>query len=94
MEKGTDSTDFAELLAELDGGDVEHGTVAVKHESEWFLEMNRSRDVWLEHAEAADSSPVHLRHVPDEKLMQLMRAVAEGRFHDVKKESWQPGYPR
>lgn len=91
MERGSDSTDLAGLLAELDFADPEHGDVAVEAESGWALTARRNGSVTFENVEE-DGDPRHMRDVPRDKVLELMRQVASGDIEAVSREDWQPEY--
>ena len=91
MEPGSDSTDFADLLAEVDVADAEHGDVAVEDESGWSLTAHGNGHVTFENVEE-DGDPRHMRDVPRDKVLELMRLVAAGDIEAVSREDWQPGY--
>ena len=93
MEEGSDTTDFAGLLAELDVADAEHGDVAVEDESGWSLTAHRNGNVTFENVDE-DGDPRHMRNVPRDKVLDLMRLVAAGDIEAVSREDWQPEYPR
>jgi hypothetical protein len=85
---------IAELLTELDEdpSDVEHDSVSVVHESDWAIAAYSGGLVTLEDVEDLDKEPRHMVVDDREKVLQLFRAVADGRLAEVFDEPWQPGY--
>jgi len=92
MEAALPPERFSELLDELVLADGEHSGVAVKHESEWSLRVDKWGFLVLENLEEGD--PMHLGPVLDRNVvLGLMVAVAEGRVNDVRSAPWRRGYP-
>lgn len=91
MEQPDDVSGFAELLGELNAATVEHGDVAVGHESGWTLTvLARGRVVW-ENVEEG-SAPKHLDGLSRDEILELMTLVAAGDTNDVEARAWAPGY--
>ncbi len=82
---------FGDLYDELCSADSEHSDVSVTHESEWSLAVYKSGFVVLENLE--DGDPLHAGPLDRETVLELMRAVAEGRIADAQAHSWTDGYP-
>jgi hypothetical protein len=91
MEQPDDASGFSELLDELDDAGVEHGDVAVGHDSGWTLTLlARGRLVW-ENVEEG-SAPQHLDDLSRDEALELMRLVAGGDIDAVASRPWDPGY--
>ena len=91
MEQPDDVSGFGDLLDELDGASVEHGDVAVGHESGWTLAvLARGRVVW-ENVEEG-SAPKHLDGLSRSETLELMALVADGDEGAVEARPWAPGY--
>ena len=82
---------LGDLLDELAVADSEHPDIAVTHESEWSLTVNRSGFAVLENLE--DGEPLHMGPMTRSELMDLMRSVATGLLREVQSGNWLPGYP-
>jgi hypothetical protein len=96
MDEGTSRTDFglsARYFDELDIADDEYGDVYVKDEFEWCVSVNKGRYAILENLEK--NEPVCMAPLDRPLLLELMKAVAEGRSRELlDKHPWTPGYPR
>ncbi len=91
MEQPGDVSGFGDLLDELDGATVEHGDVAVGHESGWTLTvLARGRVVW-ENVEEG-SAPKHLDGLSRAETLELMALVADGDEAAVEAYPWASGY--
>ncbi len=92
MKRNPPLSTFPALLAELKDRpeDTEHGSVAVKHESEWCLEVSRGGYVIFENLE--DGGGRHMRNVPDAKVIELWTRLAQGDITGVESEPWISGY--
>jgi hypothetical protein len=82
------------LLDELNDRpeDEEHGSVAVKHESEWCLSTSRSGCLIWENVECKDSKPRHMPDAAREEILRLWEALAKGEIDLINAEPWRPGY--
>ena len=80
------------LLRELDDRpeDLEHGSVAVNHESEWCMSVSRGGYVVFEHLERGGER--HMRDVPAAKIIELWSQLARGDIASLEAEPWKPGY--
>jgi hypothetical protein len=91
MEQPDDVSGFAVLLGELDAATIEHGDVAVGHESGWTLTvLIRGRVVW-ENVEDG-SEPKHLDGLSRDETLELMALVAAGDDGAVETRPWAAGY--
>jgi len=83
---------FPTLLRELDDcpEDIEHGSVAVSHESEWCISVSRAGYVIFEHLE--DGGERHMRNVPEAKIIELWTRLSEGDIETIEREPWILGY--
>ena len=91
MEQPDGDTGFAALLDELDAATVEHGDVAVGHESGWTLTvLVRGRVVWENVEEGR--APKHLDGLSRGETLELMALVAAGDEVAVEARPWVPGY--
>ncbi len=91
MDQADDTAGFAALLDELSGATVEHGDVAVGHESGWTLTVLASGRVVWEDVEEGDG-PQHLDGLSRDETLELMALVASGDVDAVGSCSWVPGY--
>lgn len=80
-----------EVLDELDVEDVEHRSVSLTHESEWFLGAYPGGLLVWENVETADN-PRHMNDVPRERVLELWLELAKGRIEEIEAEPWLPGY--
>ncbi|PYJ94928.1 MAG: hypothetical protein DME23_24625 [Verrucomicrobia bacterium] len=80
------------LLRELDNRqeDIEHGSVAVSHESEWCMSVSPGDYVVFEHLERGGER--HMHAVPDAKIIELWSRLARGDIAGIESEPWRPGY--
>ena len=76
------------LVAELAISDPEHPDIAIDHESGWGLSAFPSGLVLWGNVERDD--PERRMLVSRERLMALMRAVAEGDFAELERQPWEP----
>lgn len=82
---------FPALLDELAGATVEHGDVAVTHESGWTLTvMARGRVIW-ENVEE-DDEPRHADDLQRGEVLRLLEELAAGDLEAVESRQWAPGY--
>ncbi|AHC35231.1 MULTISPECIES: hypothetical protein [unclassified Pseudomonas] len=83
---------FPELLAELKARpeDEEHGDVSVTDEADWCISVNLSRTVTFENLESGE--PRHMKGVPETKILELWRLLADGDVAAIEQEPWLPGY--
>jgi len=91
MDPPDDISGFSALLDELQEATVEHGDVAVGHESGWTLTvLARGRVVWENVEEGG--GPQHLDGLSRDETLELMALVASGDTDAVGSRSWVPGY--
>lgn len=90
MEQTDDRSRLEALLDELVSASVEHGDVAVSHESAWTLTVLRARVVW-ENVEDG-TAPRHLDGLSRDETLDLMNEVAAGYTDAVEARPWNPGY--
>lgn len=83
---------FTELLAELKTRpeDEEHDEVSVTNEADWCISVHLSGIVTFENLESGE--PRHMKHVPEAKILELWRLLAEGDVAAIEQEPWLPGY--
>lgn len=83
---------FPELLAELKTRphDEEHGQVSVTSDTEWCIAVSLSGTVTFENLQSGD--PRHMKQVPENKILELWRLLAEGDVASIEQEPWLPGY--
>lgn len=83
---------FPALLRELDSHpeDEEPDSVAVRHESEWCISVQRGGHVVFVHLE--DGGERHTHHVPESKIVELWSSLAIGDLAKIEREPWSPGY--
>lgn len=91
MNQPDDISGFSALLEELQEATVEHGDVAVGHESGWTLTVLASGRVVWEDVEEGDG-PQHLDGLSRDETLELMALVASGDTDAVGSRSWVPGY--
>ena len=82
---------FPELLAELKTRphDEEHGQVSVTSDTEWCIAVSLSGTVTFENLESGE--PRHMKQVPEGKVLELWRLLAEGDVATLEQEPWLPG---
>ena len=91
MERPADVSGFADLCDELNAATIEHGDVAVGHESGWTLTvLPRGRVVW-ENVEEG-STPRYLDGLSRDETLELMTLTAAGDLDAVEARPWAPGY--
>ena len=91
MEHLEDVSGFGALLDELYGATVEHGDVAVGHESGRTLTVLDRGRVVCENVEEV-SAPRHLDGLSRDETLELMALVANGDEDAVEARPWAPGY--
>lgn len=91
MEQPKDHSVLASLLEELVHADIEHGDVAVLHESGWTLTVTSNGRVIWENVES-DLRPRHLNGLAHDEVIRLMDLVARGAHDAVDAQPWSPGY--
>jgi hypothetical protein len=79
------------LLDELAGATVEHGDVAVGHETGWTLTVLAGGRVVWENVEE-DNEPMHLDGLSRDETLELMELAAAGDAEAVDFRPWTPGY--
>ena len=92
MEQPQDTSNLSRLLNELEQADLEHGDIAVVHESGWGLVVLSHGRVILENVEDDDRRPRHLEGLTPRAALKLMELVADGDLESVEAHSWAPGY--
>ena len=91
MDQPEDVSGFRSLLGELADATVEHGDVAVSHESGWTLTvLAGGRVVWENVEEGGE--PEHLDGLSRDETVELMELAAAGDVDAVGSRSWLPGY--
>jgi hypothetical protein len=92
LERSPSLSSLPNLLRELEEypEDLEHGSVAVTHESEWSLSVSRDRSVSWENLESGE--PRHQRGLSDAKILDLWTQLALGNLAGIETEPWKPGY--
>jgi len=83
------------LLDEVDEdlSDNEHVGVGVVHESGWAISVYTGWIVTLENVDELEIEPRHIVAGSDrEKVIELMRAAAEGDLAVLDAQPWSPGY--
>lgn len=80
-----------EVLNELDAEDLEHQSVSLGHESEWYLGAYPCGLLVWENVES-DDRPRHMNNVSRERVLALWQKLAEGRLDEIEAEPWLPGY--
>ncbi len=83
---------FDEILEELSSADEEHPDVALRHETEWVLSYSRGGRLVFENVESSAQGPRHLENVPEDEAKRLWNLLADGRFAELEKLAWLPGY--
>lgn len=81
-----------ELLAELKTHpeDEEHAEVSVTNDEESCMAVSLSGTVTFENLESGE--PRHMKQVPESKILELWRLLAEGDVATLEQEPWLPGY--
>jgi hypothetical protein len=77
-----------DLIAELASSDPDHPDIAVGHESGWGLSAFPSGLVLWGNVDSDDAERRML--VSRERLLELMRAVAEGDLAELERQPWEP----
>jgi hypothetical protein len=80
-----------EILSELDADDIEHQSVSLAHESEWYLGAYPGSLLVWQNVES-DDKPRHMNSVSRERVLELWQKLAEGRLDEIEAEPWLPGY--
>jgi hypothetical protein len=91
MEQPDNIAGFPALLDELTDTTIEHGDVAVGHESGWTLTVLASGRVVWEDVEEGTAAR-HLDGLSREDILVLMALVASGDTGAVEARPWVPGY--
>jgi hypothetical protein len=92
MEQPQDTSNLSRLLNELEQADLEHGDIAVVHESGWGLVvLPHGRVIW-ENVEDDNGRPRHMEGLTPRATLKLMELVADGDLETVEAHSWAPGY--
>jgi hypothetical protein len=74
------------------GADLEHGDIAVVHESGWGLVvLPHGRVIW-ENVEDGGGEPRQLVGLTQGATLKLMELVAAGDLESVEAHPWAPGY--
>ena len=90
MERDIPLERLADLYAELEHADEEHGDVSLTHESEWCLSAySNGLLVWGNLEERW--TPRHMRDVSREKVLALWTLLARGDLAAIEQEPWKPG---
>ncbi|MDE1716389.1 hypothetical protein PWG14_28375 [Chromobacterium amazonense] len=92
MDRDPPISDLPRLLDELldRPEDVEHGAVAVTHESEWSISVARGGYVLFEHLE--NGGERHMLEVQDEDILRMWQLLAAGEIAELELFPWKPGY--
>lgn len=92
MEQPQGTYNLSGLLDELEQADLEHGDIAVGHESGWsLLVLPHGRAIW-ENVEDDDGEPRHLLGLSRTATLELMELAAAGDLEAVEAHPWAPGY--
>jgi hypothetical protein len=91
MEQPQDTSSLWRLLNELEQADLEHGDIAVVHESGWGLVVfPHGRVIW-ENVDD-DGGPRHLEGLTRQAMLRLMELAADGDLESVEAHYWTLGY--
>lgn len=91
MDRPRDTSGFSALLAELERATLEHGDVAVSHESGWTVTVLPSGRLCWENVEA-DDGYWHINNLTRAEVIEVMVLTATGAIEAVASLAWKAGY--
>ncbi len=84
---------FSELISEVDCAQDEELYVALTHDSEWSLSVNKNGLLIWENNFGKLEESWYLQQTEKKQIIDLWKSLADGKIEEIKKKPWLKGDP-